>query len=199
VATQAQAQVHTFIFTDLVGFTALADERGDDHAADVALAFYRYVRELLADHRAEELKTLGDGVMLRCDDPALAIGLGLDIVDTLADVDGFPPVRVGIHSGPAVLRGGDWYGTTVNVAARLCGAAGGGEVLVSEATHAAAERAHVKVSERRLHWLKNVREPVAARLALERAESCRWHGRFRLGSLHELKRTLRTRPEGAAP
>ena len=74
--------------------------------------------------------------MLRCEDPRLAIRLGLRIVDDLEELPGFPPVRVGMHTGPAVARGGDWYGTTVNVAARLCAAAGGGQVLVSEA-HAA--------------------------------------------------------------
>ena len=79
-----------------------------------------------------------------------------------------PPVRVGMHTGPAVEREGDWYGTTVNVAARLCAAAGGGEVLVSEATRdAAGSLRKVELGERRLHWLKNVTEPVAAFLARE--------------------------------
>ena len=82
---------------------------------------------------------------------------------------GFPPVRVGMHTGPAVSRDGDWYGATVNVAARLCAAAGGGEVLVSESTLKAAGRMRkVRVADRRLHWLKNVTEPIPARLASER-------------------------------
>jgi adenylate cyclase len=81
-----------------------------------------------------------------------------------------PPVRVGMHTGPAVCRGGDWYGATVNVAARLCAAAGGGEVLISEATREAAGRLRrVALGERRLHWLKNVTEPVAAQLARRRS------------------------------
>jgi adenylate cyclase len=85
-------------------------------------------------------------------------------------VPGFPPVRVGMHTGPAVSRDGDWYGATVNVAARLCAAAGGGEVLVSESTLKAAGRMRkVRVADRRLHWLKNVTEPIPARLASERA------------------------------
>jgi adenylate cyclase len=75
-----------------------------------------------------------------------------------------PPVRVGVHSGPAVSHEGDWYGRAVNVASRLCSVAAGGEVLVSEASLAAAgELPAVSVGERRLHWLKNVTEPVAAR------------------------------------
>ncbi len=123
---------HTFLFTDLVGFTALTATEGDDRAAEVALDFYRRVRSLLPEHSAEEVKTIGDGIMIRCDEPALAVKLGLRIVTELAEVEGFPPVRVGMHTGAAVERDGDWYGATVNVAARLCAAAGGGEVLVSD-------------------------------------------------------------------
>jgi adenylate cyclase len=93
---------HTFLFTDLVGFTALTASQGDDRAADVALEFYNRVRALLATHSAEEIKAIGDALMLRCDDPAAGVRLGLQIVDTLDAVDGFPPVRVGIYTGPAV-------------------------------------------------------------------------------------------------
>jgi adenylate cyclase len=157
---------HSFIFTDLVGFTALTAAEGDDRAAEVALEFYGVVRRLLADHCAEEIKAIGDALMLRCDDPALAVRLGLTIVRDLEARPAFPPVRVGLHTGPAVSRAGDWYGTTVNIAARLCSAAAGGEVLVSEETERAVGRVNgVAFGERRLHWLKNVTEPVAAHTA----------------------------------
>lgn len=159
---------HTFLFTDLVGFTALTCAEGDDRAADVAHELCLRVRALLPAHGAEEVKTLGDGLMLRCDEPASAIRLGLAVVRQLEELPGFPAVRVGMHTGPAVRRGEDWYGTTVNVAARLCAAAGGGEVLVSEATHAAAGRVgRVQWGERRLHWLRNVTDPIPARVAAE--------------------------------
>jgi adenylate cyclase len=159
------ARHHTFLFTDLVGFTSLAVERGDDHAAEVATELQRRVRALLGSHRAEEIKTLGDGLMLRSEDPALALQLGVRVVGDLQELDGFPPVRVGIHTGPAAHRDGDWYGTTVNVAARLCGAAAGGEVLASEATCEAADQLpRLRLDDIRLHWLRNVTEPVHARV-----------------------------------
>jgi class 3 adenylate cyclase len=159
---------HTFLFTDLVGFTALTEANGDDNAAELALDFYGRVRRLLPDHGTEEVKTIGDAIMLRSDDPGQAIKLGLRIISELEQVPGFPPVRVGMDTGSAVSRGGDWYGATVNVAARLCAAAGGGQVLVSDATHAAAGRLKwIELDEPELHWLKNVTEPVAARLASE--------------------------------
>jgi adenylate cyclase len=155
------AGAHTFLFTDLVGFTALAASEGDDRAADVALDFVRCVEPLAGNQGAEVVKRLGDGLMLRSPDPERAVRLGLEIV---AEQNERVPVRVGIHTGPAVERGGDWYGTTVNVAARLCAAAGGGEVLVSEATREQAGRLKkLEVGDHRLHWLKNLDEPVGAR------------------------------------
>src|SRR5690349_24040398 len=91
------AQEQTFIFMDLVGFTALSAEQGDDGAADVAFRFYENVRALLAEHRAEEVKTIGDAMMIRCHDPRLAICLGLRAVDRM-EARGLPPVRVGVHT-----------------------------------------------------------------------------------------------------
>jgi class 3 adenylate cyclase len=159
-------QRHTFLFTDLVGFTALAAAEGDDRAAEVALEFYARVRPLLGDHCAEEIKTIGDALMLRCDDPADAVRLALRIVRELDGLPGFPLARVGVHTGSAAARDGDWYGTTVNVAARLCTAAGAGSVLVSEETCRAAGRLRkVELGDTELHWLKNLTEPVPARLA----------------------------------
>jgi adenylate cyclase len=157
---------HTFLFVDLVGFTALAAERGDDGAAEVALELFSRARALAPCHGAEVVKTLGDGLMLRAADPRAGVRLGIRLASEVDEAPGLPPVRVGVHAGPAAGRDGDWFGTTVNVAARLCSAAGGGEVLVSEATLAAAGRLPlVALAGRRLHWLKNVTEPVAARVA----------------------------------
>jgi class 3 adenylate cyclase len=159
---------HTFLFTDLVGFTALTEADGDDRAAELAIDFYERVRGLLPSHGAQEVKTIGDAMMLRCDRADAGIRLGIGIVSVLESVPGFPPVRVGMDTGPAVNRHGDWYGATVNVAARLCSAAGGGQVLVSEATERAAGRLRkVDLGDRELHWLKNVTQPVAARSASE--------------------------------
>jgi class 3 adenylate cyclase len=138
------------------------------------------------------VKAIGDGLMLRCEDPALGIRLGVRIVCDLEEAGGFPAVRVGVHTGPAVNRGGDWYGTTVNVAARLCAAASGGEVLVSDGTlRAAGSVPRVELGERRLHWLKNVVEPVSARVAYER----RCDG----GRLRGLKALFGARPQEALP
>jgi adenylate cyclase len=160
---------HTFLFADLVGFTALAELEGDDRALEVALALQRRVRGMLEEHSAEQVKAIGDGLMLRCSEPHAAIMLGLRLVEEVAAERGLPPVRVGIHTGPALANDGDWYGRTVNVASRLCSVAPGGEVMVSERTReAAGSLPEVEWSERELHWLRNVSEPVGTYLA-----SCR--------------------------
>ncbi len=153
----------TFLFMDLVGFTALTAERGDGDAADVAQRFYGQVRALLPRNDAEEIKTIGDAMMVRCDDPARGIDLGVQLVERVGVSTDIPPVRVAVHTGTAVHREGDWFGNAVNIAARLCSAAGGGEVLVSDdALAAVGSLDGVEIGERQLHWLKNVPEPVVA-------------------------------------
>jgi adenylate cyclase len=166
------SDAQTFLFMDLVGFAALTAERGDDGAADVAMHLFASVRQLLPQHRGDEIKTIGDAMMVRCEDPRDGLELGLEISEQVGDEAGLPPLRIGIHTGSAVYRDGDWFGAAVNVAARLCSAAGGGEVLVSEAAReAASSPSHIDFGARRLHWLKNIPEPVAAGSAVRREQA----------------------------
>ncbi len=166
-----EASTHTFLFADLVGFTALAEMEGDDRAVEVVLDLQRRVRGMLEDHSAEQVKAIGDGLMLRCSDPGAAIMLGLRLVGEIDGQNGFPPVRVGIHTGPAIASEGDWYGRTVNVASRLCSVAPGGEVMVSESTREAAGAVTaLEWGSRELHWLRNVSEPVGTYLVRCREE-----------------------------
>lgn len=163
--------LHTFLFADLVGFTTLAELEGDDRALEVALALQRRVRDLLGEYGAEQVKTIGDGLMIRCGRAQDAILLGVRLVDDFAEEGGFPPVRVGIHTGPALTSDGDWYGRTVNVAARVCAVAAGDEVMVSEITRAAAGQLDsVEWGARELHWLRNVSQPVGTYIAAAREE-----------------------------
>jgi adenylate cyclase len=173
---------HTFLFCDLVGFTALADAEGDERAAAVAAALQVRVKEVTVEHGGEVVKRMGDAAMVRCSDAAAAVQLALRLVEKVDTDPVLPPVRVGIHSGPAVAHEDDWFGRAVNVASRLCHVAAGGEVLVSESTLGrVGELRRVAVGERRLHWLKNVTEPVAARTA-ELEQRVPWVERLRLTS-----------------
>lgn len=152
---------HTFLFADLAGFTALTEAMGDRDAAELAGEFCEAVRELLPEHRAQEVKAIGDALMIRGDQASEAIRLGLRVVHEVGGKHFFPTVRVGMHTGPAVERNGDWFGATVNVAARVSGLARGGEVLVTEATRkAAGDAGDVDFHERGRQALRNVEEPV---------------------------------------
>src|SRR5918996_1940071 len=157
--------MHTFLFADLVGFTALSIEEGDEEAAEIATRFQRDVRQLAARHGATVVKSLGDGAMVRADDACEAVQLGLALANGL---DGLPPVRVGLNTGPAVERDGDFFGSTVNLAARLSQAARGGEVLLTEATRAAARRRRPRFEQRGARTFRNARHPVVVYAASER-------------------------------
>lgn len=151
----------TFIFADLSGFTALTEAHGDEEAADLVGEFCTRVSGLLERYSSEQIKGIGDAVMLRSSDASKAIPLGIDIVDEVGRQHGFPSVRVGMHTGQAVERQGDWFGAAVNIAARVSGTAGGCEVLLTDATRrAAGDLPGVSLRERGRHDLKNVAEPV---------------------------------------
>jgi class 3 adenylate cyclase len=95
--------------------------------------------------------------MVKADDAGDAVRLGLALAK---GVDGIPPVRVGVNTGPAVERDGDFFGSAVNLAARLSQAARGGEVLLTETTRAAARRRGTKLEERGARTFRNTRDPV---------------------------------------
>src|SRR5215216_4346951 len=161
MAQRSEPAVQTFLFADLSGFTALTEAHGDAQAADLVGGFCGAVRRLLAANQAQEGKTSGDAVMPRISDAAAAIRFGRWIVHDVGAQHGFPMVRVGMHTGPAVERGGDWFGATVNLAARLSAAAAGGDALLTAATRAAAGGVEgVELRERGRWTFRNVTEPV---------------------------------------
>jgi adenylate cyclase len=153
----------TFVFADLAGYTALTEERGDEAAAKLAREFRRTMCALSRDHGATQVKSMGDGVMIWAPDPADAIALAARAVDEIGTRADLLPVRVGVHTGPAVMRGCDWYGSAVNVAARLARQAEPNEALVSAATRAAAgHRLPAALDVRREISLRGVSDAVAA-------------------------------------
>jgi adenylate cyclase len=121
---------------------------------------------------AAHIKTIGDALMLRIPDPGEAILLGLDITHGLMRGHGAPAVRVGLHHGNAIERDGDYFGATVNLAARVSGIATGGEVLVTAQTAALApELDSVFYEARGRTALRNVREPIELFAAVRQVEA----------------------------
>jgi class 3 adenylate cyclase len=130
----------TFVFADLVGYTALTDSTGDQEAVRVAREFERAMSNLSREHGAWHVKSMGDGVMIWAPDATQAVALAARALEEICRRPDLPPVRVGVHTGPAVMDRGDWYGGTVNVAARLAREARPNEGLVSDTTQSAAVR-----------------------------------------------------------
>ena len=153
---------HTFLFADLAGFTALTEAHGDHVAADLVSEFCSRARALLPEHGAEEVKAIGDALMLRTAEATAGILLARQLVDDVGGRHGFPAIRVGVHTGPAVERERDWFGATVNVASRVADLADADEVLITRATvEAVGDPApELRLTPRGSHRLRNVREPV---------------------------------------
>ena len=124
----AEQNLHTFLFADIAGYSRVADQHGDEAAADLAVYF----------HGGEVVKSLGDAVMVRTADAADSIRLALDLVNEFSQDPALPAIHAGLHTGPAVQRADDWWGATVNIAARVAAAADPGQVLVTETSRVQA-------------------------------------------------------------
>jgi class 3 adenylate cyclase len=157
---------HTFLFADIVGFTAFTERVGDEAAADVAVAFQSAATHIAAELGCEVVKPLGDAVMVRGRDAARVLAFALRLSREMVHEGWCPPLRIGLHSGPAVARDGDWYGSTVNIAARLADAATAGEILMSiETRERVAAAAGVRIAERGSQSLRDVGSPLAVFVA----------------------------------
>lgn len=129
----------TLLFSDLTGSTALYEEIGDARAFALVEKHFRIVEDIVSAHRGGVVKTMGDAVMATFRTPGDAVRAAIEIVDknrpeVLAEGVG---VKLGVHRGPCLaVRANDrldYFGTTVNVAARLQGKAGVSELVVTEA------------------------------------------------------------------
>lgn len=133
-------------FLDITGYTRLTQEHGDQAAASLAERVARLVQRSAVEHGGRAVKWLGDGVMLYFPAAGAAVLAALDILDRVAEA-GLPPAHVGIHAGPVLSQEGDYYGQTVNVAARIGEYARPGEVLVSQEVADLADGQRVSFSE----------------------------------------------------
>ena len=161
--------VVSILFADLEGFTAFTEAHGDYDAAYCAARFYELAEAGLVDD-ARVIKTIGDAVMIVSSAPAIAVSTALNlrsIVDTEPD---FPAIRAGLHTGPAVERGGDYFGAAVNLTARVTAYARSNQILCTEAVAAAVrDMPDIELYAEGLAHLKNIAQPVAL-FALERTD-----------------------------
>jgi adenylate cyclase len=117
-------------FVDLSGYTSITEREGDASAVDIADRFTEVVRRVTIGAGGRVVKFLGDGAMNHFPDPLAAVRGTIELVSRIESV-GLPPAHAGINAGPVVYRDGDYFGRTVNVAARVSDRASPGEVLVT--------------------------------------------------------------------
>ncbi len=140
------------LFTDLVGFSSWALKSGDEAAIELLRAVSDAIEPPIIERRGEIVKRLGDGLMAVFWDASSATEAAFAAGERAStiEVEGYVPrLRTGIHLGRPRKIGGDYFGVDVNIAARLAEAAEPDEILVSDRTLEALNRAALISTKRR--------------------------------------------------
>ena len=129
------------MFTDLKGSTALYGRIGDAAAYHLVREHFAFLSETVREHQGAIVKTIGDAVMASFADPGDALAAALAIQKNVAAFNKAQKssdivIKLGLHEGPAIAvtlnERLDYFGTTVNMAARLQGESRGGDIVLSE-------------------------------------------------------------------
>ncbi len=139
-------RVPAICFMDLTGYTRLTEERGDSVAADLAQRLSSMVERHSRRHGGTPVKWLGDGVMFHFPEPRHGVLAALEMVEVAPEI-GLPSAHVGLHAGPVLFQEGDYFGRTVNIAARIADYARPGEVVVSQEIVDASDDTAVRFTE----------------------------------------------------
>jgi adenylate cyclase len=128
----------TVAFTDIEGSTEMMERLGEDPWIEVMSIHNRIVRECVAEHGGEVVKSRGDGFMIVFSSASAALDFAVALLRSLARYNAAEParslrVRVGLHTGNIFQLDDDFLGKAVVLAARITGRARGGEILVSAA------------------------------------------------------------------
>ena len=165
--SESQTGVRTFVIADVRGYSRFTEEHGDEAAARLAAKFVELVADGVEAHGGVLIEVRGDEGLAVFTSARQAIRAAVDLQARFAeetDVDSNLPLKVGIgiDSGEAVrMPDGSYRGAALNVAARLCGRAHGGEVIVSEGTsRLAGHLGGIHYSDRGRVHLKNIPDPV---------------------------------------
>jgi class 3 adenylate cyclase len=144
-SSEAQAShagtVRIILFTDVEGSTAITQRLGDARARELMREHEQITRDQLKAHGGTEVKTMGDGFMASFGSATKAVECAIDLQRVVLaagrDSEGANrerlSVRVGLNVGEPIEEESDLFGTAVILAARIAAAAGGGQILVSEA------------------------------------------------------------------
>ncbi|MCI0340609.1 MAG: adenylate/guanylate cyclase domain-containing protein, partial [Planctomycetales bacterium] len=128
----------TFLFTDLKGSTAYYERAGSARAYAMVREHFALWTEVIRAREGGIVKTMGDAIMAVYTDPVAAVATALDAQKRTMALPGERPiVKVGIHEGPCIAVSAneilDYFGSTVNVAARIQGESHGDDIVLGEA------------------------------------------------------------------
>lgn len=125
----------SFTFVDLCGFTGYTHRCGDDAARDVLTEFRALLRTVVDEYGIRVAKWLGDGAMVVSVDANVMVAAVIDLHTRHVDSGNVLAIRTGLTVGHVIVfEGDDYIGSTVNLAARLCDAAGADEIITPAAT-----------------------------------------------------------------
>jgi class 3 adenylate cyclase len=173
-ATDAPAAgtVHTILFTDVEGSTALTDRLGDAKARDVLREHERITRDALKAHGGSEVKALGDGFMTSFSSATKALECAIAMQRALEERntghqtrDTEIRIRIGLNAGEPIAEDDpdgrvDLFGTAVNLAARIAAKASGGEILTSDTVRGLVAGKGFLFSDRGDTALRGFEDPV---------------------------------------
>ena len=151
----------TFCFIDIAGYTALTDAHGERAAADLVDQFNALLRTAVEPH-GEIHELIGDCAFVIFAHPSAATASLAALYKLIADRPDFPVVRAGLHHGPTLLRGNRYFGSTVNLAARVAARASGGEILCTQEVVdlLSGDGAEIAIEHRGSATLKNLPQAV---------------------------------------
>jgi DNA-binding NarL/FixJ family response regulator/class 3 adenylate cyclase len=172
MAGERGGSVRAFLIADIRGFTRFTHDRGDEEAARVARRFGTLTRETVEPFDGTLLELRGDEALVVFDSARAAIRAAVDLQRRyVSDDDEVLPVGIGLAAGEAVPVGEGYRGGALNLAARLCGLAGAGEVIVSqELAHLAGSIDGIDYEDRGTVTLKNLPDPVHLRRVVPEAD-----------------------------
>ncbi|HMI41373.1 MAG TPA: nickel-binding protein [Sphingomicrobium sp.] len=169
--TQRDTGIRSIMFTDIVGSTELTQRLGDEGAMLFVDTHDNIVRDALAACEGREVKHTGDGIMASFISAAAAVRCACSIQSALAEHREKNPdvqlqLRIGLAAGEPVEKRNDLFGSTVQLAARLCAHAEVGQVLVSNVIAELCDGKGFSFDDKGQTQLKGFSEPVHARAAL---------------------------------
>lgn len=126
-------------FVDLAGFTKLSRSLSRMQLSRLTETFEQTASGVVADRGGRVVKMIGDEIMFYAQDAGTAADISYGLIEALAELEDIPAVHAGVATGPVLLRFGDVYGSTVNIAARLTGIARPDTLLVDKTTADALE------------------------------------------------------------